>query len=187
MDKQLKQRLVGAIVLVSLGVIFIPALLDGSGYKSRHGRSIEIPDEPKFAPLTQLEVEKIKTPIEYRKEQAKQRDNVKLKPVESKKVEPKSQPKKIIKKVTKTASDKPVQAWVLQVATFGEEANALVLQDKLRADKHPAYVSESKVDGKKQFKVRIGPIVDKKRVEKLKEAIKATHKLDGYVMQHPSK
>ena len=71
-DKQLKKRLIGAIVLVSLGVIFIPVLLDGSGYKSRHSRSIEIPKEPKFAPLTQLEVEKIKTPVEVRKEQSKQ-------------------------------------------------------------------------------------------------------------------
>ena len=62
MDKQLQQRLVGAVVLVSLGVIFIPALLDGAGYKSRHSRSIEIPVEPEFAPLTQLEVAKIKTP-----------------------------------------------------------------------------------------------------------------------------
>jgi len=84
MDKQLQQRLVGAVVLVSLGVIFIPALLDGSGYRSRHERSIEIPKEPEFAPLTQLEVGKIKTPIEFRKERPQQTKPEKKLPVNNK-------------------------------------------------------------------------------------------------------
>ena len=185
MDKQLKQRLVGAVVLVSLGVIFIPALLDGSGYKSRHGRSIEIPDEPKFAPLTQLEVEKIKTPIEIRKELSTRPSKPRSEPIKSNKVAEKTPPKISTKKLIKTKPDGPIQAWALQVGTFGEEANALVLQDKLRADKHPAYVSEAKVDGKQQFKVRVGPIIDKQRVEKLKASIKKKHNLDGYVMRHP--
>lgn len=171
MDKQLKQRLVGAVVLVSLGVIFIPALLDGSGYKSRHARSIEIPEEPKFAPLTQLEVEKIKTPIEVRKELPK-------KLAKSQQAET---PKKIIKK----KQAEPVQAWALQVATFGQEANALVLRDKLRADKQPAYVTKFKVDGKENYKVRIGPVVSKTRVEKLKDMIKKEHNLEGYAVRHP--
>jgi DedD protein len=48
MEAPLQQRIVGAIVLVTLGVIFIPALLDGSGYKSRQARSIEIKDKPYF-------------------------------------------------------------------------------------------------------------------------------------------
>ena len=177
MDKQLKQRLIGAIVLVSIGVIFIPALLDGSGYKSRHARSIEIPAEPKFAPLTQLEVEKIKTPVEVRKERAKKQPKPQVKSQEKK-----TETKKVI---VKKKPAEPIQAWALQVATFSQEANALVLQDKLRADKHPAYVSATKVDGKQKYKVRIGPVVDKKRVEKLKETIKIIHKLDGYVVRHP--
>ena len=173
MDNLLKQRLVGAIVLVSLGVIFIPALLDGSGYKSRHARSIEIPEAPKFAPLTQLEIEKIKTPIELRKEQPKK---------QAKQTET---AKKTTKKVPKKKPAEPIQSWALQIGTFGQKANALVLQDKLRAEKHPAYVSEIKVDGKQKFKVRIGPIIDKQRVEKLKLAIQKEHNLDGYVVRHP--
>lgn len=167
MDKQLKQRLVGAIVLVSLGIIFIPALLDGSGYKSRHSRSIEIPEEPKFAPLTQLEVEKIKTPIAVRKEQT-----IKKQVISG-------------KKPVKKKSAKPIQAWALQVATFSQKTNALVLQDKLRADKHPAYVSKTSVDGKQKYKVRIGPVISKQRVEALKQSIKKTHHLDGYIVRHP--
>ena len=47
----LQQRLLGAILLIALGVIFIPVLLDGAGYKSRQQREIEMPPRPEFPPL----------------------------------------------------------------------------------------------------------------------------------------
>ena len=53
MEAPLQQRIVGAIVLVTLGVIFIPALLDGSGYKARQAKDIVIREKPKFPPLSQ--------------------------------------------------------------------------------------------------------------------------------------
>ena len=37
MDLALKYRIVGAIVLVSLAVIFVPIVLDGSGQNSANG------------------------------------------------------------------------------------------------------------------------------------------------------
>ena len=181
MDKQLQQRLVGAVVLVSLGVIFIPALLDGAGYKSRHSRSIEIPMEPEFAPLTQLEVAKIKTPKEL----------VADKTVEKRKPASKREPAKVTAPVVKPTVvvkkkvAEPLQAWVVQVGTFSQKSNALVLQDKLRADKHPAFVTDSKVKGKTSYKVKVGPIVDKTRADRLKKIIKKAHDLDGYVIRHP--
>ena len=63
MEASLQQRIVGAIVLVTLGVIFIPALLDGSGYKSRQVQDIEIKEKPEFPPLSQKKVKPIPTPL----------------------------------------------------------------------------------------------------------------------------
>ena len=48
MEASLRQRIVGAIVLVTLGVIFIPAFLGGSGFKSRQFQDIEIKSKPEF-------------------------------------------------------------------------------------------------------------------------------------------
>jgi len=50
---QLKQRLVGAIVLVALAVIFIPMLLPGEGSLSDAIHGSNIPPEPdyRFAPI----------------------------------------------------------------------------------------------------------------------------------------
>lgn len=46
MESTLKQRLVGAIVLVALAVIFLPMLLDGSGQSGPRDVAIDIPEQP---------------------------------------------------------------------------------------------------------------------------------------------
>lgn len=53
MDSGLKQRLVGAVVLVALAVIFLPMLLDGSGARERLNEDIAIPEQPE-APESRL-------------------------------------------------------------------------------------------------------------------------------------
>jgi DedD protein len=54
LDSGLKQRLVGAVVLVALAVIFLPMLLDGSGARDRLNEDIAIPEQPE-APESRLE------------------------------------------------------------------------------------------------------------------------------------
>ena len=62
MDSPLLQRIIGAAVLVALGVIFIPALLDGAGYKSRLNIH-HIKPEPDFPPLSKKIPEHIFSPL----------------------------------------------------------------------------------------------------------------------------
>jgi len=45
-DDQLKQRLVGAAVIISLGIIFLPSILDGGRYTEFEKIRIEIPPQP---------------------------------------------------------------------------------------------------------------------------------------------
>lgn len=46
MDKALKQRMVGAVVLIALGVIFIPMLLDGDSREDSRTVQLDIPEPP---------------------------------------------------------------------------------------------------------------------------------------------
>jgi DedD protein len=46
MDRQLKQRVVGAAVLVALGVIFIPLILDQNVIETRPADAVDIPPAP---------------------------------------------------------------------------------------------------------------------------------------------
>lgn len=158
MDSTLQKRLIGAIVLAALGVIFIPAMLDGSGYKSRHARSIEIPAKPSFPSLKQSEPKPVPTPIDAKK----------------KKVEQKK----------KASPPKPIQAWALQVSTLSNKKSAVALRDKLRKKGHKAYVDTSKKNGKATHRVRIGPEIDRKRVEKLRDKFKKEG-VESFIVTHP--
>ena len=160
MDTALQQRLVGAIVLVALGVIFIPALLDGSGYKSRHARSVEIPQRPAFAPLSQDRVKPIPTPVDKALEQVKQQAKAK-------------------------AVDKPenLKSWMLQVGSFSSRNNADKYRDELRKKGYTAQVIPESSKGKTIYTVRIGPDLSKQRMEKLRDELKKQG-IDGYIVSH---
>ena len=47
MDKALKQRLVGACVLIALAVIILPMLLGGQPEQGQEAEKIELPPRPK--------------------------------------------------------------------------------------------------------------------------------------------
>jgi len=163
MEAPLQQRIVGAIVLVTLGVIFIPALLDGSGYKSRRLQDIEIKEKPKFPPLSQKKVKPIATPLEKIKK--------------SQSVALNSDPKKPHKT--------PIKSFALQVGTFDSNENAEKMRDKLRKAGYTTYVHKSQSKGKSVYKVRIGPELEHSLLEKIKTDIKNTQKIDGYIVNHP--
>lgn len=159
MDNTLKQRLVGAVVLVALGVIFIPALLDGSGYRARQARTIEIPEKPVFPAVSEVTVKPIATPIDKKKQEVEDRKQ--------------QEPEKLI------------QSWALQAGTFDKQTNATAFRDKLRKSGYPAYVETSKSDGKTSYRVRIGPELDRARLDKLEARLKKEQKIDGYIVRHP--
>ena len=168
MDTALQQRLIGAILLVTLGVIFIPVLLDGSGFKSRNSRSIEMPPEPKFPPLSEIKLEPVE-PTHTKQKSA---------PAPVKQPEA-SKPK------TRTKLKQPNNAFSLQVSTVTIKDNAYALRDKLRKAGYTAYVEARTNNGKTSYRVRIGPELDMSRLEKMKATIKKEQGLDGFIVNHP--
>ena len=167
MDKTLQQRLLGAILLVALGVIFIPVLLDGSGFKSRQGRSIQMPPEPEFPPLSEVELEPV-APVHKQD---------KTTPATEKKPQPSTPEAAKLKQ--------PVKAFSLQVSTVTIKDNAYRLRDKLRSSGYSAYVETRTRNGKTSYRVRIGPELDKSRLEEMKKTLSKEQGLDGFIVNHP--
>ena len=161
MEKTLQQRLVGAVVLVALGVILVPALLDGSGYKSRHDRSIDIPVKPLLPTLKEVKVKPVAvaTPVDIRKKRVEQKK--------------------------KDMPPQPIESWALQVGTFNQEENAQAFRDDLRKEGYLAYSESSESSGKKSYRVSIGPELEKSKLEKLKVKLKAEKKIEGFIRKHP--
>jgi DedD protein len=163
METQLQQRIVGAIVLVTLGVIFIPALLDGSGYRSRQVQDIEIKDKPEFPPLSQKKLKPVVTPL----------------------TEIKVEQDKALKADVKKPHKKVIKSFALQVGTFSSNENAEKLRNTLRKAGYTTFVHKSVSKGKTSYKVRVGPELERSVLEKWKKALKKSHKIDAYVVNHP--
>jgi len=182
----LKQRLVGAVVLVALAVIFIPMLLSG-------GREMEMPVFGSNVPDRSEEIKNIKhIDIEEIQKTQPRAVNPKRIPIAEGLPEPEivKEQKSIIDTISKLTEEvkKPVikqTVWAVQVGSFNNRKNALGLKDKLRKKKVHAFVERIMKDNKATYRVRVGPEATRKKAEKQKEKLLKEFKLKGLVVKHP--
>lgn len=58
MDQELKQRLIGASVIIALAIIFVPMMFDGDGAEQKNQKiSIEIPEQPDNLEFKQFDID----------------------------------------------------------------------------------------------------------------------------------
>lgn len=191
MDNQLlKRRVIGATVLVALGVIFIPMILSG-GRDEMPLFGSNIPDKPKaIKRLKSLEIPK--APVVEKSEEIRIPVAEHLPPanIELKKSAPQLKEESAKQngnakqtKARQTASSP--KAWVVQVGSFGKRANALALQKKLRKHQFPAFVEFVKNRDGSVYRVRVGPEVKRAKAVATMQAIHTKLKIKGVVLSHP--
>jgi len=188
-EGRLKQRLVGAVVLVALAVIFIPILLSG-------GRDMEMPVFGSNVPERSAEIRNIKhIDIKEMQETKSYQVNPKKMPIAKGLPEPevvKPQSPSIIDSI-KNASilkedKKPLitdNVWAVQVGSFKNRTNALALQEKIRKKKLYAFVDRIMKKNTAIYRVRVGPQTSKEKAEKIKIKLKKEMNLSGLVVKHP--
>lgn len=185
---RLKQRIVGAVVLVALAVIFIPMLLSG-------GRKMEMPVFGSNVPPRSEEIAKIKHIDIEKMQQAESRPvNPKRLPVSPTSPEPelvkKSNTEAIVETITSIGEEEKKSAvtqtvWAVQVGSFSKKSNALGLKEKLRKKKHHAFVERIIKNNKATYRVRVGPETTRDKAEALKKKLQKDLKLTGLVVKHP--
>lgn len=175
--EQVKRRMVGAIVLVSLAVIFVPMLLDSRAVDDQLGVVIPKRDA---GPFNEQLAEEAAQPIRRDPPTAADFDPNQL-PATAAGVpaagsaEPQQQPGAV-----------SPTAWVVQVGSFSQQANAAGVADKLRAAGFDTVVESVQLDGQTLFRVQVGPEAEQGRAEALRDSIKARLELDGEVRRHPA-
>jgi DedD protein len=184
-EEKLKQRLVGATVLVGLGVIFIPMLLDNSGNSGVPESAIKTPSRPgdsfTSVPLAEKPAERAPSKLEEPPPLPARVEPPRLKavsPVEPAKeriapgevleVDPAQvggRGSKAAQGVGKAPAPPPVAkaerqagTHVVQLASFSSEEKAVALKTQLRERGYNAFVERIPVRGGKIFRVRIGPL-----------------------------
>lgn len=197
MDRpHLKQRIVGAIVLVALGVIFIPMILNRDDSNIGITGS-NIPKKPRE--LAQLAEQTVPPPPAPPAQPGQTRQLVdkqtpalpKASEALSREVAAPSKPKAAATAQSKANSPAPSDTmkphgWVVQVASFTDRSKALKLRDRLRKAKYNCFVES--VTGKRGtlYRVRVGPVIKRSEAESLQTKITRQLKLKGtLVMAHP--
>lgn len=200
MDReQLKHRIVGAIVLVALGVIFIPMIFSDDQDPSVNINRTNIPDKPgelsqlrevtipaaEPLPPHNIEPRRIVTESKAGNKKTTAADN-KTAADKDKQVTTSATKQKTPSVTAKvSATPKPALSWVVQVASLRRHKSALALQRKLRKGNFEAFVEAVKTDKGEIYRVRVGPELKREDAQRLQQQIVKQYKLKGVVMRHP--
>jgi len=170
MDVRLKERLVGATVLVFAAVLFIPMVLDGPDSDRQVSHRVELPDPAAPARRTvRIALDSAQEPAaetgaarKLPEPDVNEPATVDLTPGQTAaRNVPDEQPAVTIAK--KPAERAPAQAagdtrapWTVQVGSFSQNDNAEALAAKLRTLEYPAYVSRFNDGTRVHYRVRVG-------------------------------
>ncbi|WP_161865307.1 MULTISPECIES: SPOR domain-containing protein [Pseudomonas] len=196
LDKGLKQRMVGALVLVALAVIFLPMLLSREDEMRRV--VVEAPSMPQAPEAAEIVVE----PAEVVEPEQLPQEPVPVEEVEPQIVEVPEQPKQApppaaqpskpeptkTEQVATTAPAKPEGrldanslpiSWSVQLASLSSRSGAENLQKTLRSQGYNAYIRA--FDG--MNRVFVGPLIERAEAERLRDQLNRQHKLSGFVVR----
>jgi len=201
MQQRMKQRIVGAIVLVALAVIFIPMLLQGPVEREATSIPIKIPPKPAVevsmpsaeqAPPTPEPVANAFQPAEPVAPSSAPLEQP-MAPTPEPPIE--ASPPVAVEEPAPRPSPKPppnpaqtpteLGSWAVQVGSSGTEANALRLRNSLRDNGYNSDTERLQRDGKTFYRVRVGPMIDRADAERTQAALSSTESLKGFVVPHP--
>lgn len=206
MENSLKQRIIGAVVLAALAIIFLPAILKE---KVSNGPFVsQIPEQPQALKdyvidkkkIDDLVSDKDKIKDQLNKQLADSRQaglssesadnglkNEALNGSGANKRKSKAEPTQATGSPTSANKDarestpqvKQIEppktfiasAWVVQVASFAKESNAISLVRKLKDSQFKAYRRKVKANNQQVYRVFVGPYIEKKDAASASEKI----------------
>ena len=207
MEENLKQRLVGALVLFLLAIIFLPLVLDGRDevvteaiYQAPKEPVIHITHQGSDVVKKRLAVakqvfasdratpEESDEPVVAESKVTKASRQKSINARDQKSVD--ETKKMFVKELVNAKAEKVkkvdervalAQAWTVQVAAFSLEGNAKKLQSLLIRKSYMAYIEPDKTGGKPLYRVFVGPELRKNRARIIQQALKKEFKLAGMI------
>jgi DedD protein len=187
LDERLKKRLIGAAVLASLAVIFVPMLVD-----KRSAREPEVLRLPELPPAESPRPAMFEPPLLQSEVPPPEPRPVQVPLAEPGEAE--EPPADVDRPATATAPrPKPtpqpqqaISAWTVRVGSFSSRENAERLVEKLRAAGIDTMAPQPvDIQGRRLYRVQVGPEAERERAEALLPEIKELTRLDGQVRSYP--
>lgn len=182
LDKGLRQRMVGALVLVALAVIFLPMLFSREDQLQRV--VVEAPAMPHAAPPPSAELEPVVVPqvADLPQEPVPgAAASAPAAPVEAPAavVEPAAVADLAPPPVSRLDANGLAVSWSVQLASLSNRASAESLQQALRGKGYNAYIRN--VEG--MNRVFVGPVIERAEAERLRDQLTRLQKLNGFVVR----
>lgn len=195
LDKGLKQRMVGALVLLALAVIFLPMLLSREDELRRV--VVDAPSMPDAPAMPQIEMQPVVVPEPQplTDESLVASDDIQAAepatapeaaPAPAPAAEP-ATPALVPAKpsaptpapVSRLDADSLPVSWSVQLASLSSRDGAQSLQKTLRSQGYNAYIRT--VDG--MNRVFVGPLIERGEADRLRDQLNRQHKLNGFVVR----
>lgn len=192
MERALKERIIGAAVLVLVVVLVVPVFLDGTpGGDEIVSERVPLPGQTEQKSQTVVLDRDRKDPVPAAtgsvpaQNQQEEPPTPVVKQAEPEPVKPDPEPER-----TKPAAEEPAATasttgmWAVQLGSFGDQGNAERLAADLRKQGFAAFLSQLSTSSGQLHRVRIGPQKDRESAEAMAARLqKAGHK--GQVVPHP--
>jgi DedD protein len=210
MHQQVKERVVGAVVLVLFAVIFIPMMLDGAPQKdANEGDFIPTHDgvaqqrtqaapsvsgfSSRIVPLGEqpaertLAIDKARTQSSATPQKA-----AKISPVAKLRAKPITLPPKpaaarppVRKAIAAPATQQGTDGWVVQLGSFSSARNAHALRDRLKLKGYKAFARTSGAGKELVTRVYVGPDATPEWAQQRVASLLAETRLQGIVLRYP--
>jgi DedD protein len=191
-----KHRIIGAIVIVALAVIFLPMILDEREPPSELKKLAEIPSRSE---VNETRVVVSPVPAPEVKASGDAAAPAPATPVAETVTPPEPEPKPVApvkkpepaktkpaaKATTEHAAEKITKGWVVQVGTFSNAENAAKLRDSLKSHGHAVHAESVSLNGSKAVRLRVGPFREKSEAVKAQAQIQKESGTEGVVQAYP--
>lgn len=191
MDRALKERLIGAIVLVGVAVLVVPVFLDGPPDETEIVRkAVALPGQSKPQDMMQTVVltRDRDEPVPASEPPAADTtpETGKFDPPASKAQteSPSPIPDKEPKVAPDAAPESATGMWAVQLGSFSNQRNAERLAADLRKQGYAAFLSKRQGDSGALHRVRVGPQKDRDSAEAVAAQLKKSGHA-GQVVTHP--
>ena len=186
-----KQRIVGGLVLVALGAIVIPFLLDMHQDGQWWGKG-NIPKKPEDGFVTRV------LPLQEWSKQAQSelaQGGAQLDAAAAAIKDQAESPPPAVRPPPAKAARTPsasvavatavAEGWVVQLGSFANQKNAEDLQERLRQKGYHAFMDQIQQGGQTVYRVRIGPEQQRAAAESLRGRLEHDLELKGIVLHIP--
>ncbi|MEE3157018.1 MAG: SPOR domain-containing protein [Pseudomonadota bacterium] len=191
MDERLKQRIIGAVVLIVAAVVFLPMLL--SGQDETVQVEVEVPEAPLLdrEPIAPVEPAELPpAPTVAAMPETLEPAPAPVEPVATPEPAPVVEPAPEPETVTAAPEPAPEPApaatgdWVIQLGSFSSAANAEGLSQTLRTQGYNAYTHAVTVQGNAITRVYVGPLASREAANRLRDELERKRGNKGLVVAY---